>query len=262
MRSGNFLTAKLFAEPYIEEARQSRNASGQVALLWNRAAVAEQQGNVREAIGLLETAAGQLELLGTDRDTPRLQVEMAHVLLSDDPPQVERARHLLEQSADSMNDLGSPIDRAVRHWLASKIALFDGDPETATGEAEHSVPLTEGGTALERATAFMTLADALRAERRDDEADTLLTIAMQELAQVSSNRMDALVWRELGERLIAVGRVDDALTVLQAACDAAGVRTRVPTLLSRIEQLRAAERPAAAPTPEVSAAEVTAPGTG
>lgn len=222
---GDFLHARAWGERYLAESRRHDCPAGQAAMYWNAAELAEHEGRLDDALALCERALGIVGELGTVRDTPRLQLEMAWLLLLDPEPQLERSVELLEHCAEALNDLGSRVDRGRWHWLRARTLLYAGDPLAAEQRARHALGLLADGGGVEQAEAHITLADALAGQQRAESVDELLA-ASAVLRRWPSTRATALVWREIGERLVAAGRSADAMDAFGRALDGAGVRYR------------------------------------
>jgi transcriptional regulator with XRE-family HTH domain len=238
MALGDFVYSRELAAKFLAEAQEQNQPAGQAAIYWNAAVLAEHEGRLSDALALCERALGLQGELATGRDTPRLQVEMAWLLLADQPPQTGRAIALLEHAFDALNDLGSRMDRARWHWLRSTTHLYQGDVEAAEQRARQAVELVDGAAALERASSFTALNDALAAQGRDAEAADALAAAVAELTAAPLTRSTALQWRELAERLTTSGQTAEAFDALGRALDGAGIRSRASTLLEQIDALR------------------------
>lgn len=240
---GDFLRARLWADRYLAKALGHGRPAGQAALYWNAAILAEHEGRMSEALSLCDRALGLFGELGTYRDTPRLQLDMAWLLLLDDPPQTGRAAELLEHSADALADLGSRVDRARWNWLRATTLLHLGDTETAETWARQAVELISSGGPLDQAQAHVTLSDTLSAQgRRDDAAGPLLT-AFAMLSDSPAGRTTSLGWRDVAERLVAHDRLIEAVEAFRRALDGAGIRSRSEALIHRMSELAAARSP-------------------
>lgn len=239
MGRGDFLSARLWGQRYLEQARSDGSLAGQAALYWNAAVLEEQVGRVDEALALCERALALTGDLGTIRDTTRLHLQMALLLLQDDPPQLRRSVELLEHAKETVLDLGGKVDVGTWHWLRSAAYLLQGDPEAAESQARQAVELVARGAPLEQSEIRMALADTLAAQGRRDEAVAELRTALSCLKEADPGRGTALSWRDLAERLAALDRPEEAMTAYRHALDGTGVRARNRALAARIRELAA-----------------------
>jgi len=237
MGLGDNLHALAWADRYLTEASDHDQPAGAAAIYWNAAIVSESDGRPAAALALCERALAVYGEGDTGRDNPRLQTDMAWLLLGVQPPQVERALALLESGRENLNDLGSRADRGYWNAVRSTALLYLGDTSGAEDAARQALKLVDG-VPLERARALMALNDALAAQGIDTAAEEALTLVFDELSAVPSTRSTALVWRELADRLGFFGHVEEALAAGKEALDAAGVRSRASHLLPQIEALR------------------------
>lgn len=239
MGLGDFLRARMWADRYLRQALDRDQPAGQAALYWNAAILAEHEGRMGEAMALCERALGLFGELGTVRDTPRLQLEMAWLLLLDDPPQVQRASDLLQLAADALEDLGSRADRARWNWLWAVSLLHQEDVEAAEVRARQALALSGGNAPLDRAQILMTLADVLSAQGRAQDAIELLLAAYTALVDAPRGRATSMTWRDVAQRLAILGRFDEARQAFEHALDGAGIRDRSVALIKRIQDLAA-----------------------
>jgi transcriptional regulator with XRE-family HTH domain len=246
---GDWLSARLWVERYLAQAEADGGPAGQAALYWNAAVLAEHQGRLADALALCERALGLQSELETVRDTARLRLEMAWLLLLDSPPQVDRAGELLDRCADTLDDLGSRGDRARWKWLRATVLLLRGDARGSEVQARQALELLVNGGTLEQSQAQMALSDALVAQGRNAAAVEPLITAMACLDLGESARRTALSWRDLAERLLIVGHTDEAVHAFRCALDGAGIRDRTGVLTDRIRELADA-----AVVPEAAAA--------
>lgn len=240
MGLGDYLRARLWVETYLAKAGESGQTTGEAALLWNAALLNEREGRLGEALSLCERALAVFGEMGTDRNTPRLQMDMAWLLLQDLPPQIGRAAELLRHASEALADLGSRSDRARWSWLWAVTLLHRGDVAAAEVRAREAADLVANAAPPERVEALLVLSDVLTAQGRDEEAVAQLLVASRALAEGPQGRACSLSWRDVGERLAAAGLLSEARHAFCRALDGAGVRSRGAALIARTAELTAA----------------------
>jgi tetratricopeptide (TPR) repeat protein len=239
MGLGDFLRARMWADRYLAHAVERGQPVGQAALYWNAAILAEKEGRLGEALAMCERALGLFGELGTVRDTPRLQVEMAWLLLLDDPPQVQRAAELLRHAEHALADLGSGVDRARWSWVRAVALLHEGNVQAAEVKALQAAELVGTSAPLERVQVLVALGDVLSAQGRGAEATEMLLSAQAALADAPLGRATSTIWRDVAQRLALMGRFAEAIEAFERALDGAGIRDRSVVVRRRIQEMAA-----------------------
>jgi transcriptional regulator with XRE-family HTH domain len=235
---GDYLHARTWADTLLAEAEASGAQSGQAALYWNAAVLAEHEGRMDESLHLIERAMGHLSELDNTRDYARLRVTLAGILLGCDPPRAEQASAILDRTIDDVRDLGSQMDLAEWNYLKSATLLYQGDASGAEGRARQALDLLDGKVSTERCAALLALQDAIAAQGRDAEAGQARALAFSELSQAAGSRPEALQWRALAERMTDLGDHSAAAEAYRRALDGAGIRDRSRAAREMIRQLR------------------------
>jgi len=229
--------ALIWARQLIKSAEANGNRTGQAALYWNASLLAEHEGRVDEALHLTRKAMAHFSELGDDRDLARLKVASASVMLAVEPPLVEETRDVLDRAKPELTRLGSELDLVEWEHLRSTVALLEGDLTTAEElalEAIRRLPEAAGSEHL--ALAHRALADVSIASERGRDALEHYAVTADLLEVTANGRGGALLWRDLAERLLALGETDRAVRALRRALDVAGVRNRAGAVVEVINQ--------------------------
>jgi transcriptional regulator with XRE-family HTH domain len=224
-----------WARQLIESAEATGSRGGQGALYWNASVLAEHEGRIDEALYLSRKALAHFSELGDERDLARLKVASAEVLLAADAPLIDEARDALDRAHEQLARLGSELDLVEWEHLRSTVALLDQDliqAEQLALSAIRRLPESAGSEQL--ALAHRALGDALVAKGEREQAVEHYAIAADLLELTGTGRAGALLWRDLAERLLAIGEIDRAVQALRGALTVTGVRNRAQAVIARM----------------------------
>lgn len=222
--AGDLVHATAYATAMIERAERRGSTSGQAALYWNAALVAEVQGRLGDAVQLSQRALALLSEHDNSRDLGVLYAACAHFLLQVDPGRAPEAVRLLERALPMLKDFASAADLGDWESTRARAALALGEPVAAEGFARQAVVTLAKLPQAESARAQVTLGDALAAQGRRAEAVRSYLAAVDVLRLCPQARKAAAVWREVADRLAESGLADAAVAAYQRALDTAGVR--------------------------------------
>jgi transcriptional regulator with XRE-family HTH domain len=237
---GDLIHARTWADSLISEAKEAGEVAGQAVLYWNSAVVAELEGRMGEALHLCEQAMGHLSELDNLRDYARVRLFTAEIMLTDDPPDVNRAGMILDAALSDLRDLGSRVDLGGWNRAKAIVNLLEGDFPAGEGLARQAIELLADSKPGELALAWMTLHDTLTPQGRLEEAADCRDHAYEDLASAKNGRVSSFLWRELGERFMEHGESDRAIDAYRRALTAAGVRDRSRAVRSASAENRAA----------------------
>jgi transcriptional regulator with XRE-family HTH domain len=221
---GDLLYAQHLAEEMLQDAEQSGSRSGQGGLHWNAAMAAEENGHVERALHHARRAVAFLSEGPDTRDFYRLKLSLAALLLSADPPQVNEAVDSLLAIQEPLEKLGSEVDMAYWYRIRATAHLRAGELDDARDAAETALSVLGDTPRLEACVARTVLGDVLASAGDHDGAEAQYRRAADTLAMMSASRQAAQVWRDLGDRLVDLGRTAGALEAFQHAFDAVGLR--------------------------------------
>jgi tetratricopeptide (TPR) repeat protein len=144
---------------------------------------------------------------------------------------------ILDRTQADLRRSGSELDLVVWEYLRAAVALLDGDLVHAEALARSAIErLPHDANAVQLSLAHQALADALAARGELDEARHHYVLAGDLRIASKPGRGAALQWRDLGERLLAMGDVEKAVMTFRRALDAAGVRNRTKAVLAAIAE--------------------------
>lgn len=256
---GDFHLARAYLRDATQVAQRFADPQGEAALSWNAAIAAESLGRLDEALHLSRQALAILtEHAGGSLDVARLRGTAAFLVVRQDPSKVAEARALLDLAEPDLARMGA-VDAAVHRVVMATVSLLEGDLEGAERIAREALLVLAAYPSEEQARAHLVLGDALGAQGRQAESVERYVAAVQSLEGQAGSRGTALLWREVAERFVGLGRLDDAIDGYRAALDAVAIRSTrvdegVATEAARqrtaaFEAVRAADDATAGPTP-------------
>ncbi|WP_380167641.1 helix-turn-helix domain-containing protein [Jannaschia sp. R86511] len=221
---GDLLYAQHLAEEMLTDAEKIGSRVGQGSLHWNAAIAAEESGHVERALHHARRAVAFLSEGPDNRDFYRLKLLLASLLLMSEPPQTDEAVQSLQALRQPLEQLGSEVDLAYWHRIRASAHLRADEAEDAREAAQTALTVLGDTPRIEACTARTVLGDALAAAGDHDGAEAEYRRAADTLAMMSASRYAAQAWRDLGDRLMDLGRTEDALQAFQRAFDAMGLR--------------------------------------
>lgn len=195
------------------------------AVYWNASVLAGELGAMSDAV---ELAGRALALFGEGddiRNLGRLRNAYATLLMRNDPKRAPEALDALIAARAALASSGSAVDVAYCDTEIARAHVLLGRP--AEGLASAAAALDALGTAapLESARARLSLAFALAALGRADEAVHEYTTAAEALERLGARRQATQAWTELSEHLAHAGHPGDALRAASRALQAMRVMT-------------------------------------
>lgn len=212
----------------IDRAEALGSSMARASAYWNASVMQANRGDVTAAVPLAERA---LALLGEGQDTrnlARLRTEVGRLQLDLDPPDLEEARHNLEQAAAEMEwSSATPVDRAWTLLGLARVAFLSGDLPASRGLIAQ-VHTTAGGHApLAEAEAMTLEGRTLAAEGSTELAALSYQNAVQRLSAIGADQGAAQLWFDLADLLEGVGLTEEALDAYRRAAVSTGLRARV-----------------------------------
>lgn len=238
---GDLTRAHILARSTLTRADDNGSPQARAAALWNAGLVCEARGDLRTARLYIERALALYGETDHARRTGLLKVALAWLLLREEQPDIDQAEALLARALDDLPVDGSTVDVAYAETELARCHLLRGDWSAALRIAEAVVDRLAGARPrLEAARARILVGDSHFAGGSLDAAVDSYAQAAKDLQASGAQRQAAAAWRELAERLVRLGRTDEALNAYRAASDALGLPA--PTVnLDRIKGSRSAD---------------------
>ncbi|MFN8081149.1 MAG: helix-turn-helix domain-containing protein [Kineosporiaceae bacterium] len=227
---GDLAHAMSWARSLIQEAEANGATHGQAAIYWNAAKVADDLGEVNEAIYLSQKALGQLSESSNTRDLVRLRIATGQLLLSADPPRAVESWQTLSVAREGLNDLGSAIDRMRWERTAAMAKLLMGERHEALELIRLAAERVAPDDHEETASTLLTFGDVEAAIGDREGALRQYLAGVATLTGAGPTRATARAWRDLGDRFVALGHTDQAADCFDRALTIVGVHDRSATL--------------------------------
>ncbi|WP_166436062.1 helix-turn-helix domain-containing protein [Cellulomonas shaoxiangyii] len=226
---GDLLYATHRAAELVRLAESLGTPRGRGSVYWNAALVAEQRRDYELAQRYTERALALLSEGEPDRDLPRLRVNYAWLLLRSEPADPKAALDQIDLAEPGLSAAGSKLDVARLQVERSRAHLLLGDVDEAEADAHAALTALGEAPRLEAATAHLALGDVLAARGDQDGAAAAYRWGADMLGMMAATRHSAGVWRELGDRYLRRGEVDEAARAYDRALREAGFQPSLPT---------------------------------
>ncbi len=211
----------------VAKAESLGTPTARAAAYWNASVMESRGGSVPTAVTLAERA---LSLLGEGQDArnlARLRTQLGSMQLRLDPPEIDEARHQLEQAAEELAwSSATPDDVASNDLALARSLLLRGDPDTALELSVRAYDAVADLSPLVAAEAKAVQGLAHAARGVTEEALASYQQAVLILTGVGADRSAAQLWFELADLLEQLGEFDSARLAYRSAAASAGVRTR------------------------------------
>lgn len=212
----------------IARAESLGSSNARASAYWNASAMQARRGDVATAVPLAQRA---LALLGEGQDArnlARLRTEVGRLQLELDPPELEEARHNLEQAAAEMEwSSATPVDRAWTCLGLARVAFLGGDLTTSRELIAQVHATADGHAPLAEAEALTLEGRTFAAEGSTDLAAASYQKAVLRLSAIGADQSAAQLWFDLADLLEGVGLSEAALDAYRRAAVSTGLRARV-----------------------------------
>lgn len=211
----------------IARAESLGSSQARASAYWNASAMQARRGDVAAAVPLAERA---LALLGEGQDArnlARLRTEVGRLQLELDPPEVDEARHNLEQAAAEMEwSSATPVDRAWTLLGLAKVSFMVGDLVASRDLIAQVQTTADGHAPLAEAEALTLEGRTLAADGDPDLAALSYQKAVHRLSAIGADQGAAQLWFDLADLLEGVGLSEAALDAYRRAAVSTGLRAR------------------------------------
>ncbi|MFC8718007.1 helix-turn-helix domain-containing protein [Kitasatospora sp. NPDC057198] len=221
---GDLSRAHLIATRLLEAAERTGSRVARGAVYWNAALIAKSRGRLDEALGLAERALMLMAETDNVRHLALLKGVYGRIVLETEPPDLARARTLLNESQHGLLEAGTGAERVFGETGLAQLAIRSGEFDAAVEHAGRALELVRVEPWLEAAKARVLLAEArfLGGDPRGGEAE--LRAAEHGLGELEADRGSAGVWRRVGDLWQRLDRPDEAMRAYQQALNGVGLR--------------------------------------
>lgn len=227
---GDATYARFRGQLLLERTRLQGSDRAVSSVHWNLAFVDEALGDVPSALGQLDAAIALTQVDDVNRDLPRLRLDRAFLLVSDDPPRPHEALGELDVAQAALEVDESSVELARASSVRSRASLQLGDAHAAQRHARRALELLGDGVRRDAVAAHEVLGDALLALGARPEARAEFRRAADLMDMIVSGRHAATLWRRIGDRLrLAQDQDERVIEAYTRALTAAGVRGFVPS---------------------------------
>jgi tetratricopeptide (TPR) repeat protein len=223
---GDLLYAARRADELIEVADRVGTPRARGSIYWNAATVANERGQVSEALRLTDRAVALFAEEEGSRDLPRLRMQYACLLLNHDRPQAVEALRQLDLAEADPAVAGSRLDLGTAATFRSRAHLLLGEVDDAAEHAARALQLLGPSDHIEHASALILLGDVGTAQLDMDLAEDAFSEAERVLSEMAPSRSAAKLWRELGDGLRDLGETHRAVTAYDHAFRIVGIAPR------------------------------------
>lgn len=217
---GDISRAHLLARRVVEEAEKGGSSRARAAAYWEAGIVAEGRGDFRAARIYTERALALYGEGDNARAVAGLRMNCAWLMLHSAEPEIAEATGLLEQAVATLAEVGTETDVACAETELARCHLLSGDTQSAVDLARRAVARLAKGRRLEAADASLILARAELASGNRSAAMAAYEVTVKRLNDTGRSRRAAVLWRELGDDLLALGLTTDAVNAYQHTADA------------------------------------------
>ncbi|MFF4893662.1 helix-turn-helix domain-containing protein [Micromonospora chersina] len=221
LRRGDVTRSRLLVERFVGLAEQHGTALSRGAAYWNASVTAYQTGRPADARRLVERAVAVFSEADHARNLAELHGLYGELLLHGEPSDPERARDVLTDATERLDQLAAPASRSAVRQDLSQACLRLGEPAEALRWAQEAYDLAANNP-LEEAQSLLVLAEVLAAQGQTDAAADRLVTAEAALASVDAADAAARAWRRLAQQYGSLGDQNGELRALRAALAAAG----------------------------------------
>jgi transcriptional regulator with XRE-family HTH domain len=237
---GDLHHAAYLASTAIEQARVVSDPRALGAAYWNASITMHRNDKSADALTLIEKALAIYSEGEDERSLSRLQNSYATVLLQKEDPDPHKAKELLQQSAVTLERVGSRVDLAYCQTALARANLLIGDTTSAHDRATQALELLGTKHRLETARTLSVLAAAHLADNNIEAAQEACKRGALILEASEANRQAGFAWAELAEIYELSGDAESAMWAYRQTIRCMGHRT---TLISVFKSVLIPDEP-------------------
>lgn len=223
---GDLLYATRRVEDLIDVANRLGSSRARGSVYWNAAVVANERGQVTEALRLTERAMALLSDQEDSRDLPRLRLNYALLLLNSPVPHAVEALHQLDQAESDPMLAASELDLGTAATFRGRAHLLLGELDDAAEHAARALQILGPSEHVERASALLLLGDVGTAQLDMDLAQESYRETGRVLVRMKRSRKVARLWHELGDSWRDLGDLTHAVEAYDQSFHTIGFTSR------------------------------------
>ena len=197
-----------------------------IRLYWSLARYYSVEGLPARALDYVRRAIALLETTEDAHYLARAHEACATILLDQASPAA--AREHLEVAERLFGELSEPVELGWVRTEWARVALLEGEGDTARAHALGALDLLEGGDATGIGRAWRTLADVFDRLADPDLAERCYRTGIEAFLRQGAARELAETYRAFGKFFRARGREKEALDAFERAADLAAHTVAVP----------------------------------
>ncbi|MFC1416115.1 helix-turn-helix domain-containing protein [Streptacidiphilus cavernicola] len=233
---GDYTRGELLSNRLLARAEESMSRTARGMVYWNASLIAESRGKRDEAVALVERALGLMAEGDNLRLLARLKGLTGGMQLRLEGGDLGRARILLEQAKESLDDVGTKDERGDVELALAFVALRTGRPRDAEELAASAVALLSSRLGDLSAEAQVALGEARILNGRTAEGEESLHAAFRQFQQLPNSRTAAKACRYLGNVWNRLGNTELAMRAYQLGLDLSGAEAiPAPPLRTAVE---------------------------
>jgi tetratricopeptide (TPR) repeat protein len=224
---GDIAQAVRVCRKAMTKAERLDSPVARASAYWNASIFEAGRGSVGDAVPLAQRALALFAEGQDGRNLAMLRTNLGTLQLQLDPPQIDEAKHNLEQAAEEMRGNSAGVVDIGRNELAQARAHYlSGDLDIAEAMTTHVLENLRTLAPLDAADA-KSLEGQVHAARGDVAgAAAAYREAVLILTGVGSDRTAAEMWFELAGLLEDVDEFDAARDAYRSAAAASGIQSR------------------------------------
>jgi tetratricopeptide (TPR) repeat protein len=222
LERGDLTRAQMLIDRALCLAGDDGSPKARAAAAWNAAVIAQARHDAVGARSHAERALGLYAEIDNARAVAMLRVVSAALRLRDIQPDAAAALPELSRALTELQEVGTRLDLGYARTEQARALLLLGDLVGAREAAQWALDELGPGDRFVTGYSLLVLGHVAAAQGDPEEAVARLRAAAAALEHTDASRQTGIVWRELGEAYVELGRPDEAIGALRRASDLAG----------------------------------------
>ncbi|MGI5270568.1 helix-turn-helix domain-containing protein [Nonomuraea sp. CA-218870] len=222
--SGDLMRARQFSAEVLNAADMLGTLRATVAANWNAAVVAESTGHGEESLSFAERALAIQSENGPSRNSARIRVAVAAMMLRVRPGAVEEARQMLVRARQELAQTSAgALDRANTEVELARAEIISGNYHEAIRHGEAGQALMPSNARSLEAEAHLLVSRAHGALGDTERAEGSLRAVRDWLDPLPDSRRVASTWYAAAETAEFLGDTEGSVDAYQRALACAGL---------------------------------------